>query len=331
MDIKETINTLSSDVIFYHGPINRDGYDKVSTALETRKSQRNSICLVLVTYGGDPNSAYRIARALNHHYSSVEVLIPDVCKSAGTLLCIGAHKLIFGDRGELGPLDIQLSKPDELFESMSGLDIIQALSALQEQVLQAFRDYLVDIRGGAHLRTKLAADIAAKLADGFIAPIAAKIDPVTLGEHQRAMQIAFDYGQRLNEMSDALKKDALMKLIGRYPSHGFVIDRKEASELFKRIERPTDDIQRVYEWSRIIIPTLPASEEALVIDLTQGMLDDTTHETSDAKSIESDHSANRGSSPTKRAGRKGKSNKQDSSKPSRANTPSKSRTRKANP
>ena len=42
--------------------------------------------------------------------------IPRRCKSAGTLLLIGATSLIISDRGELGPLDVQLSKPDEIFE-----------------------------------------------------------------------------------------------------------------------------------------------------------------------------------------------------------------------
>src|SRR5690606_3014909 len=118
------------------------------------------VCLVLITYGGDPDAAYRIARASNHHFKEVEILIPDICKSAGTLLCVGAKRLIFGDRGELGPLDIQLSKPDELHESMSGLDIIQAINALQNQVLDSFRTYLVDIRLGSRIRTKTAAEIA---------------------------------------------------------------------------------------------------------------------------------------------------------------------------
>lgn len=197
------------DVVLYCGPIVRDGYDQISSIFERKIQKGNKVCIVLVTYGGDPDAAYRIARAANHHYKEVEILIPDVCKSAGTLLCIGASKLIFGDRGELGPLDIQLSKPDEMFDSMSGLDIIQALNALENQVLASFRNYLINIRHGSQIRTKTAADIAAKLADGFIAPIAAKIDPITLGEHQRAMRIAYDYGERLNEMVKSLQDDAL--------------------------------------------------------------------------------------------------------------------------
>lgn len=267
MELGALVNSLHRDVYLYYGEINRIGYSEVSRVFEAREEKLSSACLVLITYGGDPDAAYRIARACYHYYRDFEILIPDVCKSAGTLLCIGAKRLIFGDRGELGPLDIQLSKPDEMFESMSGLDIIQALKALENQVLTAFRSYLVDIRQGSRIRTSLAADIAAKLADGFIAPIAAKIDPVTLGEHQRAMQIAFDYGERLSKMSGSLKADALVKLVSSYPSHGFVIDRKEAASLFECVSEPIGQMRELYLWARGLLESVSYPKVPLVMDI----------------------------------------------------------------
>lgn len=252
--LQAALAKYAGDVFLYYGPVDRGGYDGLSSALESIGSNKQEkACLILITYGGDPNAAYRMARAMHHHYQNVEIMIPDACKSAGTLMCIGANKLIFGDRGELGPLDIQLSKPDEMFENMSGLDIIQALNMLQQQVLYSFRDYLVDIRGGCNIRTKTAAEIATKLASGFVSPIAQKIDPVTLGEHQRAMQIANDYGSRLHAMSDSMRPGALNELIAGYPAHGFVIDRKEAAHLFKNVAEPDDETIGLYNWARMFI------------------------------------------------------------------------------
>lgn len=264
---KNILDAHDGDVYLYHGGISHDGYSTLTDVLERADKTSPNVCLVLNTYGGDPNAGYRIARALNHHYENVEILIPSHCKSAGTLVCIGAHKLIFGDRGELGPLDIQLSKPDELFESMSGLDMFQALSALETQVLGSFRKFLMDIRGGSRLRTKLAADIAAKLADGFVQPIMAKFDPVTLGEHQRAVQIAMDYGERLDQMTKSLKPNALSRLITGYPSHAFVIDRKEAAELFNNVEAPTNNLLELYYLSLDMINKLKYSESPFVLNL----------------------------------------------------------------
>lgn len=186
----QAVEKCPDDVFLYYGKISREGYNLLSSAIESRIAEgkkADKACLILVTLGGYPHAAFRIARALRHHYSHLDVLIPDLCKSAGTLICIAADRLIFGDRGEIGPLDVQIPKTDEFFESMSGLNLIQALGDLRDQMLESFRRSFLDIRVGARLRTKMASELAAELAKEFISPIVSKIDPVTLGEHQRAL------------------------------------------------------------------------------------------------------------------------------------------------
>ncbi len=293
-EILAAIEKLQADFYFYWGPISKTGYHQLSACIEAQTTSFESAYLILTTYGGDPNAGYRIARALGHHYQKVTILIPDVCKSAGTLICIGANELILGDRGELGPLDIQLSKPDEMFENMSGLDILQALNALQNQVLDSFRSYWLDIKAGSQISTRMAADIATRLAEGYIAPIASKIDPVTLGEHQRAVQIAFDYGERLNTKSESLKHNALIKLVSSYPSHGFVIDRKEAQELFKCVSAPKGEQIMLYDWARALIESRKQPADPFVFDLRTILQpkEDANHEQLYKKS-EFDHVQNR--------------------------------------
>jgi len=267
MEIREALEQYDGDVIFYYGGISRAGYSKICDLLEEKKEKSTKVCLIPATYGGDPDAAFRIARAIGHHYEVVEVLIVDHCKSAGTLLCIGADRLIFGNRGELGPLDIQLSKPDEMFESISGLAIAQALSAIETQMLGSFQSYWISIRNGARLRTKLAADIAAKLVESLLSPISARIDPMTLGEHQRAMQVAFDYGERLAARSKNLRPDGLLRIVRDYPSHGFVIDRAEAREIFNVVDSPSGPTQIFYEAARRAIDDGAFSGEPWVFDL----------------------------------------------------------------
>jgi len=282
------------DIFLYYGDILRDGYHTISGKLEQKTAKKPKVCLILITLGGDANAAYRIARAFNHYYNQVEILIPDICKSAGTLLCIGARKLIIGNRGELGPLDVQISKPDELFENMSGLDIIQAVNALSKYMQEVFLASLVDICAGGNLQTKLAADIAAKLAGGFISPIVAKLDPVTMGEHQRAMQIGYDYGNRLNKMTKSLKPDALEALVSGYPSHQFVIDRKEASTLFKNVEAPDETTNPLYLRARKAVEALSYPRpDAFILDFAN-LSEDHPDETPKLKTDErsKDHGSN---------------------------------------
>ena len=292
--IQNALEKYPDDVFLYYGKISREGFHRLSSAIESRiekKEKAKKACLILITPGGDADAAFRIARALRHYYRSLDIFIPDICKSAGTLICIAANRLIFGDRGEIGPLDVQISKPDEFFERMSGLNLIQALDDLRDQMLESFRESFMDICGGARLRTRQAAELAKELAKEFISPIVAKIDPVTLGEHQRALRIAHEYGLRLNEMCGSLKtEDALISLVRDYPDHRFVIDRREAREqLFKNVEAPDKNMVLLYE--RIRAKFIPQEQSLygspLVKDLKQGKdRDETTQSGSKADAAE---------------------------------------------
>lgn len=239
------MKTLSNyDCYFYIGPISMDGYYRLCKEIDQHKTKEN-VMFCLVTYGGDPDAGFRIGRALQHHYNgNVSIYIPNVCKSAGTLTVIAAKTIIMNNQGELGPLDIQLRKDDELGVSNSGLDIFKTLDTLEERVNTEFTKYLRSVRFGQGLSTRMSADIATKLVSSIIKPIAEQIDPMKIGEHQRATDIATEYGTRLNETSKCLKnsKTSLEQLIRGYPSHGFVIDRKEAQQIFSCVENANEAI-----------------------------------------------------------------------------------------
>ncbi len=167
-------------------------------------------------------------------------LEPGLCKSAGTLICLGAGEVIMADQAELGPLDMQVRKSDELFDTGSGLDTVQALNYMRAQAMDAFRAYMVELKVDGGLSTRMAAEIASKFAASLFGPVYSQIDPVRLAELQRTIEIAYAYGARLSGGSKNLKQDALDRLVSNYPSHGFVIDRKEAREIFVTVRAPRD-------------------------------------------------------------------------------------------
>ena len=167
---------------------------------------------------------------------------------------------------------------------MSGLNLIQALDDLRDRMLESFRESFMDICGGARLRTKQTAEFAKELAKAFISPIVTQIDPVTLGEHQRALQITRNYGERLNKMSKALESGALGMLVEGYPDHEFVIDRKEARKLFKCVQKP-DEVDSffdsLYQWTRKFISRYTETEEEernllLVVDFKRELTENLT-------------------------------------------------------
>lgn len=248
-------NDFEEDIILYLGDISRRGYEHITNICQSRKLS-NSAYLILITHGGDPHAGYRIARCLRHHYGDFKLLVPDVCKSAGTLIAIGAHELIVADRGELGPLDIQMTKPDELMERSSGMDIQQGLELLRKQTYAAFEEFMYSTRARTGVSTKMAADISAKLAGSVFQPVFGQIDPVRLGEIFRANAVGFEYGKRLDADSRNLKANALLSLITGYPAHSFVIDRKEATSLFGNVRAPDERELALLENLYTLLPQL---------------------------------------------------------------------------
>jgi hypothetical protein len=164
-----------------------------------------------------------------------------MCKSAGTLIAVGADELIMSDFAELGPLDVQLPEKDELAKISSGLNVDEALRSLKSETFSFFHS-IRDEGINAGLSTKMAAELASNLSIQFITPIVAQIDPLRVGATRRAVKIALAYGERLLERAKNLKSpNALINLIQGYPDHGFVIDYQEAGSLFKAVRKNRAD------------------------------------------------------------------------------------------
>lgn len=220
--------------------------------LETvaKRKPRTNVLMFLTTEGGNADSAFRMMRFLQTRYANVGIVVCGWCKSAGTLMCIGAHDLYIGPGGELGPLDVQIAKADEMDEQKSGLVAEAAFEKLQQEAFKFFMSFVRDIGGSEYRVTlKTAADIATRMAIGVIQPIFDKFDPVTIGEDYRSNRLAQAYAERLNVHSKNLVRsrqlDALENLLSSYPSHGFVIDAKEAKSLFANVHPISPEIDAI--------------------------------------------------------------------------------------
>lgn len=235
---------MDRDVILISRAIERSLHYDLTEAIEENKKHK-ACTLILTTYGGDADAGFRIGRCLQHHYDHVRLVIPSLCKSAGTLIAIAANELAIGDLGELGPLDVQVRKHNEIMERSSGLDFMEAMDTSLTHVMRSFRKALVDIKHGTRISTKLAGEFAAQIASSISSPLYAQIDPNRIGEMQRAINIALGYGGRLARKAKSIEADGLQKLVADYPSHGFVIDRSEAKELFTNVVPLTDQEQRL--------------------------------------------------------------------------------------
>ena len=132
--MRRMVVASDTDILMFNAPIERPRDRRIIKLLSARKCRPN-LLMILVTNGGDPDAAYRISRCIQNHYDKFTVCVSGVCKSAGTLLLLGANELAFSEHGEIGPLDIQMAKKDELWESESGLTVMTDLTPFYVPVL----------------------------------------------------------------------------------------------------------------------------------------------------------------------------------------------------
>jgi hypothetical protein len=228
------------DIALYNGLISRfHDEDLIVKSLERRR--RKNLLLLLVTEGGDPDAAYKMARCLQSRYEKFSLFVSGYCKSAGTLVAIGAHELVFSAHGELGPLDVQMAKKDELLDRQSGLTVIAGLDFLREKAYSSFEKIFYDLeeKTGGVVTVQTASKIAVELVNGVISPISSQIDPLHVGEAARSLRVAEQYGVRLAQISKSIERSNLLRLLTGYASHGFVIDRREAGYIFANVRDAT--------------------------------------------------------------------------------------------
>ncbi len=240
-----------SELILYSGEIltgiDRVILDYVCTNIDLTS---NDLCLILCTPGGDADSAYLTARKLNRLYENFSILVNGYCKSAGTLLALGANELFVTDEAEFGPLDVQIFSPDEFMKRSSGLTITQASKWVNNQIFEAFEDFFLELRKRSYgnITTKTAGEIAGQVVSTLYGRITDKIDPVVIGEMQRSVDIAIQYGKRLGVPTELINH-----LVKGYPSHGFVIDFEEAVALFPNCRLISDaDSIMLFEIQKIL-------------------------------------------------------------------------------
>jgi hypothetical protein len=92
--------------------------------------------LLLHTGGGDIDAAEKLIRMLRGKVgpARLRVVIPDLAKSAGTLMALGADVIIMSDTSEIGPIDPQVVRVDRDGNrtSQSVQDYLESFNELRE-------------------------------------------------------------------------------------------------------------------------------------------------------------------------------------------------------
>ena len=242
---KAVAEKYKARVVVYSGDIDNSGMGRLLEALSLEKRGKVNTFLVLTTNGGRADAAYRIARLLQIVSTRFYLFVPERCKSAGTLLALGANEILMNPIiSELGPLDVQLYERNEIDRTRSGLVVHTALKGLAEETLKAYEHSMLEIkrRSGGLISFEVASGIAVSMTTGVMSSLYAQIKPGDLGLDLRELNVAIAYGLRLVRRGRNAKRGTVRHLVEDYPTHDFIIDASEARELFKIVEEPKKEV-----------------------------------------------------------------------------------------
>jgi hypothetical protein len=92
--------------------------------------------LLLASPGGDGEVAVRLVRAMQARCSELVIVVPDMAKSAATIMCLGANRILMAPSSDLGPIDPQFRMGGSLF----GAKELEAAVQSADQRVQAAPD-----------------------------------------------------------------------------------------------------------------------------------------------------------------------------------------------
>ena len=122
---------LDCDVFTYFGQI-ADGLENgilgIIEDLANTPEKRETLAVVLTTYGGSAAAVERFVNIIRHHYKKVIFIVPDCAYSAGTIFCMSGDEIWMDYFSVLGPIDPQVpSKDNKYVPALGYLDKINEL------------------------------------------------------------------------------------------------------------------------------------------------------------------------------------------------------------
>src|SRR5215213_770785 len=108
--LQNFVDARGIPAVFLILPDKMDMPDVMDLRDRLRDKDFEELDVVIHTGGGDIHSAYLMIALLRLHAKKLNACVPIVAKSAGTLVCIGADKIVLDEVAQLGPLDTQVDE-----------------------------------------------------------------------------------------------------------------------------------------------------------------------------------------------------------------------------
>lgn len=199
------------------------------------------IVLYLYTRGGDTSAAWNIVNLLKMYCEELVVIIPHKAHSAGTIISLGANKIIMTKQATLSPIDPSINTP------MNPTIPNDPANQTTPVSVEAVKGYIELAKGEFGIQDdQTMGNILIKLSE--------YVHPLVLGQVYRSRaQIKMLAGKLLqNQISDQDQLNRIIEfLCSDSGSHDYTINRREAEkELGLKVVKPTksqyDIIKNIY-------------------------------------------------------------------------------------
>ena len=223
---------VTGDKAGWETQIANDATDYISDQLD-KIGVVEKISLLLFTNGGSTLAGWNIVNLIRQFCDDFEIIVPSKARSTGTLMCLGANRIIMTKQATLGPIDPSVNTPLNPTVPNAGPQARVPVS------VEAIKGFLELAKHELNLKDdKALADIFNVLAD--------KVHPLVLGEVYRAIGQIQMLARKLlvNQVKDESKIEKIISfLCSESGSHDYTINRREAkNELGLNVEKPSDSV-----------------------------------------------------------------------------------------
>jgi len=252
-----------------YSPIQREHVNRIFTKFRTAISQSNindlsEIDIVIHTLGGDADAAFHLGYVIQKYVEELEgkiledkkrrgininIIVPRIAKSAGTLLSLCGNKIILTRTSELGPIDPQIRSERGVYVSA------KTMRDSLKQVLEIITELKSEKEQGSKENVRKAVE-----------DLLHRIPVTEMGHYESLMRhVSRLAGELLSNrmLKDTSKdkiNDIVAKLVRGYEYHGYVLTYWHLKNMNLKCELAPDELeekllniyQRLEEIERIV-------------------------------------------------------------------------------
>lgn len=203
-----------------------------------RIGKPKKISLLLYTRGGNTLGAWSLVNLIRQFCDEFEVIIPAKAHSAGTLISLGANKIMMTKQATLGPIDPSLNSPLNPQNPLAPTNPTARVPVSVESIKGYFQLAQEDLKINDQQNLK---DILINLSN--------QVHPLVLGDVYRSRSQIQMLAKKLlsKQINDPEKIEKIIAfLCSDSGSHDYTIYRREAmDELGLNIEKPDDEFYQI--------------------------------------------------------------------------------------